>query len=199
MSAAPAAAVYHSPDDVPADQVDSLLASLHASYSAAGQSHVFDFVPSLSAGEKKSLYFDLQHIQVEKVAKDFEEVLKQESAASQATPASITPFLNVSDLSSSTEEQKTAWRDLGLDLIAQGKVAAVLMAGGQGTRLGSSEPKGCYDIQLLSHKSLFQLQAERISRLRQIAADHVKVDVEKVHLRWYVMVSPSAYCVAGDS
>ncbi|SCU90507.1 LAMI_0E02388g1_1 [Lachancea mirantina] len=79
-------------------------------------------------------------------------------------------------------EKREIYGKLGLEAIQRGEVAVILMAGGQGTRLGSSRPKGCYDIGLPSQKSLFQIQAERLGRLQTIAK------CEKP-IQWYIMTS----------
>ena len=61
------------------------------------------------------------------------------------------------------------WRALGTSVAREGKLAVVLLAGGQGTRLGSSNPKGMYDIGLPSGKSLFELQGARLAKLGELA------------------------------
>ncbi len=72
-----------------------------------------------------------------------------------------------------------AWRALGLKLISQNKVACVLLAGGQvilfcsffyhqGTRLGSTNPKGMFNLQLAADWTLFHVQGMRIARLQEL-------------------------------
>lgn len=52
---------------------------------------------------------------------------------------------------------------LGNRLISQGKVAAFIVAGGQGTRLGFDGPKGNLPISPVKNKTLFRIFAETIA------------------------------------
>ena len=46
-------------------------------------------------------------------------------------------------------------KELGYEKIREGRVAVVMLAGGQGTRLGHEGPKGTFSIGLVSGKSIF--------------------------------------------
>ncbi len=62
-------------------------------------------------------------------------------------------------------EDVAAWsraRQRGLDMLQAGQVASVVVAGGQGTRLGFDRPKGMFPIGPVSGHSLFQIFCEQV-------------------------------------
>ena len=166
---------------------------LKQQYEKAGQSHVFHFWQQLDADKQKSLLSQLQSIDPQRINVIFKQATSANSTAASADGTSSTAmeplpadcYDDVEALQDPSSVQK--WRSLGLQAISQGQVGIVLLAGGQGTRLGSSKPKGCYDIQLPSHKSLFQLQAERIAKVRELALAEYRGSQGR--LVWFVMTS----------
>ena len=153
---------------------------------AANQGHVFNFWDSLSSEEKASLYQQLTLFDPEYINTIAAKALAPPKA--DAVPPSLEPLPDSARASilDSKKDEIDRWYSAGLDLIAANKVAVVLMAGGQGTRLGSSAPKGCFDIGLPSKKSLFQIQAERIRKVEELAAKKAGANVT---VPWYVMTS----------
>lgn len=167
------------------------LEQLQKKYEAAEQGQVFHFLSKLDANQKQKLLKQLSEIDIDRVNRVYQRAIEAEKAFNdpQAQAEAIEPLPASSfDSTLSSSPSKVAdWRRAGLDAIARGEVGVLLMAGGQGTRLGSSAPKGCYDIGLPSHKSLFQYQAERIKRLQVIAGQ--AGGISGVVVPWYIMTS----------
>ncbi|RKF56805.1 UDP-N-acetylglucosamine pyrophosphorylase [Erysiphe neolycopersici] len=165
------------------------LEGLKKKYLDAKQEQVFTFYDSLSTPEKVSLLSQLSIIDPEYVNKITDQALnpptKQQDGKDSL--ASI-PKSAIASTIDSPREDIEKWYNIGLNLIAKNEVAVVLMAGGQGTRLGSSAPKGCFNIDLPSCKSLFQLQAERIKKVQDLAKEKVG-NATKIIVPWYIMTS----------
>ncbi|KER24066.1 hypothetical protein T265_08197 [Opisthorchis viverrini] len=73
-----------------------------------------------------------------------------------------------------------------LQAVHEGKVAILLLAGGQGTRLGSPLPKGLFCPNLPSGRSLYQIQAEHILRVVRLARAKFG---STASIPWYIMTS----------
>lgn len=161
---------------------------LREKFTKAQQEHVFHYYERLSVSEKASLYDQLIKIDPKYINELVEKTLKPKDEQKEEAPQ-LEPLPDAASASmlDSSQEDLDDWSEKGLNLVAQNKVAVVLMAGGQGTRLGSSAPKGCYNIGLPSNKSLFQLQGERIDKLQSLAA--AKYKKQSVIIPWYIMTS----------
>jgi UDP-N-acetylglucosamine/UDP-N-acetylgalactosamine diphosphorylase len=168
------------------------LEELKEKYTKAKQEQVFAFYDSLSVPEKATLYEQLSNFDPEHINTITDRALNPAKSKDEDKESGLEPLPDSATASilDSKPEDIEKWYQSGLDLIGENKVGVVLMAGGQGTRLGSSAPKGCFDIGLPSSKSLFQIQAERIRKIQRLA--HKKAghgEDKKVIVPWYIMTS----------
>lgn len=152
--------------------------SLRSAYTEAGQGHVFTFYDQLTPTEQSHLVQQLESISPSRINSIFERATA--SAASTEEDTRLEPPVLQTTIGNSVDSKR--WNGIGLEAIRQNQVGVLLMAGGMGTRLGSAAPKGEYEIGLPSRKSLFQLQAERIKRLQELASSDAIIP-------WYIMTS----------
>lgn len=173
----------------PKEPTDSEINELKEKYKTAKQEQVFAFYDTLSIPEKAELYEQLSSIDPEYINKITDRALNPPKTEDGNKESGLEPLPESATASilDSKPEDIEKWYQSGLDLIAENKVGVVLMAGGQGTRLGSSAPKGCFDIGLPSSKSLFQIQGERILKVQRLAKK--KAGQGEVVVPWYVMTS----------
>ncbi|OZJ05845.1 hypothetical protein BZG36_00888 [Bifiguratus adelaidae] len=166
------------------------VAELKQKYAAAGQGHLFTFYEELTDEEKCSLFDQLSALDVERVNKIYQKAMEGSKATETDAQLEALPDNVFDSVLNGDPAKLKEWWSKGLSLIAEGKVAVILMAGGQGTRLGSSAPKGCYDVELPSHKYLFQLQAERILKVQELARQYAKpAEKHRSIVPWYIMTS----------
>ena len=139
-----------------------------------GQEHLLNHYEELDEQKKETLLKQINHIDFELVNKLYDSTKEQKiNTNDKITPIDYLDKFKLND-------QYKYYESIGKKAIKEGKLAAVTMAGGQGTRLGHSGPKGTYDIGLDSHKSLFEL-----------LADNLKEEGKKydVIIPWFIMTS----------
>lgn len=112
-----------------------------------GQGHVLKYYGDLSEGERAVLLRQIAET-------DFSVVASCRHREELAQKGRISP-LGAMELPE-IEKNKKEFEQTGLEAIRAGKVGAVLLAGGMGTRLGSEDPKGMYNIGLTKDMYIFE-------------------------------------------
>ena len=121
---------------------------------AHGQEHLLQYYDELSADEQSALLQTIENLDW-----SFEEDLKSPIDLTGAG-RDINPIKGM-DLPE-IEARKAEFQALGVEAVKAGKVAAVLLAGGMGTRLGVDGPKGAYDIGITKPLYIFQQQMKNL-------------------------------------
>ncbi len=141
-----------------------------------GQQQLLLYWDTLSEQEKEQLTEDIFNIDFPLMDSLYKNV---GSGAVTAGDISISP-MPCTDATSMTEQEKERLCRKGMGILMKGKMAALTMAGGQGSRLGHDGPKGTYDIGLPSGKSLFEIQCDGLKK--------VSIEAGRV-VPWYIMTS----------
>ena len=148
-------------------------------YQAAGQGHVFRWWDELDEEERACLLAQLQEVDLAQLASLVAD-LKAAKLAPKPQGAPEQPeHIALPKTPEDFRKREEAAAE-GVDLLRAGKVAALTVAGGQGTRLGFEGPKGTFPIGPLSQKTLFHIHAERLLAARRRYGSVIP---------WYIMTS----------
>ncbi len=132
------------------------LAEAKKRLAACGQEHVLEYWKDLSKAERSALLAQIATIDPKSV-KACAAALKGGVAATVDTSRGLAP--KVAELKGAALARAVA---AGERELKAGRVAALLVAGGQGSRLGYDGPKGCYSIGPVTGAPLFHFHARKI-------------------------------------
>lgn len=151
--------------------------ALRERFAARDQGHVFRFWDRLTPAERRQLTAQLAALDLDALAAAFAHGRRPAVEALLEPPEVVRRPARGGDPALLREA-----RARGEEELAAGRVAALVVAGGQGTRLGHPGPKGTFPLGPVTDRSLFGLQAEKLRGLARRYGRPVP---------WYVMTSPA--------
>ena len=119
----------------------------------AGQEHGLAYYEELTKEQKELLLSQIEDT-------DFGVLASVKDHKGGTARGKITPLAAMELPQIEAEHEK--YKEKGLEAIRKGKVGAVLLAGGMGTRLGSDHPKGMYNIGITKDVYIFQRLIENL-------------------------------------
>ena len=140
------------------------------------QNHIVNLLRKLDEDKKQELIEQIEKIDFHQIMELYDNTKKEIEIKENKIEA-----ISYLDKAKLTKEQKDKFDKLGEDIIRSGKYAVVTMAGGQGTRLGHTGPKGTFKLDVYGKgKYLFEILKENLEEANK------KYDTT---IPWYIMTS----------
>jgi UDP-N-acetylglucosamine/UDP-N-acetylgalactosamine diphosphorylase len=135
-----------------------------------GQEHLLDFWDTLAPAEQQALARQIESIDFGLLRRLFGRRAQQADVRQLAARAEPPPAFSPGNAARGTGDGIRAparitaaeARQAGTEALRAGRVGAILVAGGQGTRLGVTQPKGMFPVGPVSQKTLFQIHVEKL-------------------------------------
>lgn len=140
-----------------------------------GQEQLLFYYDELDENAKKALLLQIQNTDMDVVR----QLANKESLNKKGKIAPLAA-MELDEIAANKE----SFEKTGLGAIRAGKVAAVLLAGGMGTRLGSDAPKGTFDIGITRHLYIFECLFKNLMDVTDKAGNFIHLFVmtsEKNH------------------
>ena len=127
------------------------------------QEHIIKLLEKLDEEKRMELIKQIETIDFHQITELYNSTKKEiEFKESKIEP------LKYLDKAKLTEKQKERFDKLGEKTIKEGQYAVVTMAGGQGSRLGHTGPKGTFKLDVYGKgKYLFEILAENLKQANQ--------------------------------
>ncbi len=125
-----------------------------------GQAHVFRFWAELTPDQQKEYAAQLSRLDWDLIAKLIETMVKHPQKFELSGDVKPAPYYENKPTDAAKQKKLREAFGRGEELLRAGKVAAFVVAGGQGTRLGWQGPKGTFPATPVKKKPLFQCFAE---------------------------------------
>lgn len=112
-----------------------------------GQSQLLEYYDELSESERQRLLTQIEYTNFN--------IIKNIGSKTSEKLGKISPPANTVSVQEAAR-RRMQFEAVGLNLLSEGKVGAVLLAGGQGSRLGYDGPKGTFNIGVTRELSIFE-------------------------------------------
>jgi UDP-N-acetylglucosamine/UDP-N-acetylgalactosamine diphosphorylase len=133
---------------------------LHDLLSRYGQQHLLAFWHELADDRRQALAEQIRDIDFPLLDRLVHEPAASDDSAAKAERATPPPAARIGSDKNPYGKQEAIER--GRQSLSRGEVAVVIVAGGQGTRLGFDHPKGLFPIGPVSQSTLFRILFEKV-------------------------------------